>query len=183
MSQYWILHCLENLSTKNAGLAGPGRCWMRVGSGGWVTASPTWPGSWLVPVPLRASHRVFAGGWESWQMYVVSMYIAMPAPSPLQTLDRYNQPLPVDHVWSWEGLCWVDLGIFWQLLPDRYLTSHASHITRKDPGISHTLAEYWLRFREWKLEKWQTQSHLNRTNNANRRKLIQNDASHAAVVV
>ena len=69
-------------------------------------------------------------------------------PSP----DRYNQPLPVDHVWSREGLSWVDLGIFWQLLPDRYLTSHASHITRKDPGSSHTLAEYGLRFREWKLE-------------------------------
>ena len=28
-------------------------------------SSPTWPGSWPVPGPLRASHRVFAGGWES----------------------------------------------------------------------------------------------------------------------
>ena len=73
-----------------------------------------------------------------------------------------------------EGPGWVDLGIFWQLLPDRYLTSHASHITRKE-----TFAEYGLGFREWK--QWQTQSHLNCANNANWRKSIQNDGSHAVV--
>ena len=120
--------------------AEPGRWWMRVGVGRPPPLPGLGAGQCLCPATASKPPSL---RWRLGKLTdVCCKYVHCNAGTqPLPLLDRYNQPLPVTMCGPGEREGWAGLsgyGYFLTTLQDRYLaylTSHASHITRKEPCL------------------------------------------------